>query len=277
MLSSSQTRNSTWCSEPPQGCEIMNYIVAADTDIGISKKVNQDSICVKTADTSKGKAALVMVCDGMGGLSKGELASAEVIRSFSAWFDFQLAHELDNWNWDIAAKNVTARIKSLNAKIVAYGEKLKIQLGTTVTGMIIINDQYMSFHVGDTRLYKIAFSLSQLTEDHTFVNREIKRGNMTPEEALKDPRRNALIQCVGVTGGVDPEIKFGNIESGVNYLICSDGFRHVISEDEIYENLSPNAVTTKSSMQAKMRVLIELVKLRNEKDNISAAMFRAEL
>ena len=73
----------------------MKYIVAAETDIGITKKVNQDSVCVKNAETKQGKAALVMVCDGMGGLSKGELASAEVIRSFSDWFDYELAYELD--------------------------------------------------------------------------------------------------------------------------------------------------------------------------------------
>ena len=65
----------------------MRYIVAADTDIGIHKSVNQDSVCVKTAETDTASVALIMVCDGMGGLSKGELASAEVVRSFSDWFD----------------------------------------------------------------------------------------------------------------------------------------------------------------------------------------------
>ena len=108
-------------------------------------------------------------------------------------------------------------------------------------------------------------------------SREIKRGNMTYEQAMKDPRRNALIQCVGVTGGVNPEIRFGNLENNVNYLICSDGFRHVITEKEIVDALSPDKITTRSSMKSKIRQLIETVKDRKEKDNITAAMFRAEL
>lgn len=255
----------------------MEYIVAADSDIGISKNVNQDSICVKTANFNEGKAALLLVCDGMGGLSKGELASATVVKSFSDWFNNELPYELDKWSWEKASQRVLNRLQQLNSKIVDYGKRLNIQIGTTATGIIAVNSQYMFFHVGDSRIYKISYKLRQLTEDHTFVNREIKRGTMTYEQAMRDPRRNALTQCVGVTGNINPDIKFGTIESGVNYLICSDGFRHVISDQEIFDNLSPRIITTRSSMKAKMRELIELVKQRNERDNISAVMFRAEL
>ena len=239
----------------------MDYIVAAETDIGISKKVNQDSVCIKNANTSQGRAALIMVCDGMGGLAKGELASATVVRSFADWFDHELADELDNWSWEKAGKRIAGRLKALNRSIVGYGSSQGLQLGTTATGIFALNSQYLSFHVGDTRIYKLSYKLKQLTEDHTYVSREIKRGNMTFEEAMKHPKRNALIQCVGVTGGVEPEIKFGSIDSGVNYLICSDGFRHAVSEQEILDNLSPRIVTPRTSMQAKMRELIEKVKV----------------
>lgn len=254
----------------------MKYIVAAETDIGITKKVNQDSLCVKNAETKQGKAALVMVCDGMGGLARGELASAEVVRSFSDWFDYELAYELENWSWRDAGQSVLNRLRSLNSRIIGYGRRHGVQLGTTVTGILAVNNQMMTFHVGDSRIYKISYRIKQLTEDHTFVNREIKNGNMTLEQAKNDPRRNALTQCIGVMGEVTPEIKFGAIESGTNYMICSDGFRHVITEDEIFDGLSPKRITTKSSMQARLRELIETVKSRQEQDNISAVMFRAE-
>ena len=72
----------------------MEYIAACDTDVGITKKINQDSVCIKTAKTNTGRAALILVCDGMGGLSRGELASAEVVRSFAEWFDRELPFEL---------------------------------------------------------------------------------------------------------------------------------------------------------------------------------------
>lgn len=254
----------------------MKYIVAAETDIGITKKVNQDSICVKNAETKHGKAALVMVCDGMGGLSKGELASAEVVRSFSDWFDYELAYELEKWSWRDAGQSVLSRLRSLNSCIIDYGRRKGVKLGTTATGILAVNNQMMTFHVGDSRIYKLSYQIKQLTEDHTFVHREIKNGNMTSEQAEKDPRRSALTQCIGVTGEVTPEIRFGTIESGTNYMVCSDGFRHVVTDKEIFDALSPKRITTKSSMQARLRELIETVKSRKEPDNISAVMFRAE-
>ena len=242
----------------------MRYIVAADTDIGIHKSVNQDSVCVKTAETDTASVALIMVCDGMGGLSKGELASAEVVRSFSDWFDNELPYEIDDWNWETAARRTIKRLRILNDRLVMYGAENNIRAGTTATGIIAVNSGYMTFHAGDTRIYKIASDLRQLTDDHTFINREIKRGNMTPQQAMTDPRRNALIQCVGASGDVEPD------------MICSDGFRHVLEPKEIFDELSPEKVTTKKAMEKSLRRLIEIVKERSERDNITAAMFRAE-
>ena len=68
----------------------MKYTVAADTDMGIKKSVNQDSVLVKHAETELGEIVLTVVCDGMGGLDKGELASATVIRGFANWFEQEL-------------------------------------------------------------------------------------------------------------------------------------------------------------------------------------------
>jgi len=255
----------------------MEYIAACDTDVGITKTINQDSVCVKTAKTGTGRAALILVCDGMGGLSRGELASAEVIRSFAGWFDRELPFELPEWDWQTAAHNVISRLRRLNAKLCEYGRRECMQLGTTATGIIAVNSEFMTFHVGDTRIYKISDKLSQLTDDHTFVNREVKLGNMTPEEARTDPLRNALVQCIGVTDDVFPEVKLGNLENGVNYMICSDGFRHVLREKELFEELSPETLRTKDDMKKKLRQLIDTVKSRDESDNITAALFRAEL
>lgn len=252
----------------------MEFIVAADSDIGISKEINQDSICIKTAAADADKAALILVCDGMGGLSKGEIAAAAVVRELAAWFDNRFADVFDSW--ELIKRDILETLQKINSKISAYGQKNRLQLGTTATGMIVVNSKYMTFHVGDTRIYKINSEISRLTDDHTFISQEIRQGRMTPEQAKSDPRRNALTQCIGANGEMTPDISFGSIESGANYLFCSDGFRHVLTEDEIRENLSPRLVTTRTAMKIKMRSLIETVKERGEKDNISAAMFRAE-
>ena len=107
------------------------------------------------------------------------------------------------------------------------------------TGIIAVVSQFMTFHLRDTLIYKVSDKLSQLTDDHTFVNHEVKLGNMTPEEALTDPRRNDLIQCIGVTDDVFPDVKLGDLESGVNYMTCLDIFRHAFKEKELFEELSP--------------------------------------
>ena len=255
----------------------MEYIAACETDVGIAKKINQDSVCVKVAKTASGRAALVMICDGMGGLSRGELASAEVVRSFAEWFDNELPFQLPDWDWKTAAKNVISRLRRMNAVLMDHGMRNGMQLGTTATGLIAVNSEYMTFHVGDSRIYKISDKLIQVTDDHTFVNRAVKMGKMTPEEALTDPRRNALVQCIGVTGEVAPEIRLGSFENGVNFMICSDGFRHVLTEKELFEELAPAKTADKAAMRGQMRKLIGTVKERNENDNITVAMFRAEL
>lgn len=258
----------------------MKFIVAADTDIGISKPTNQDSICVKIAQTKYGQAALILICDGMGGLSKGELASATVIRSFSDWFENDFPNELNRWNWENIANIIDRRLKDLNLQMLNYGKGHNVQIGTTVTGMLMIRMQYMTFHIGDTRIYKISDTLQQLTKDQTFFERDLKplieSNKMTMEQAMMHPKRNALLQCVGASRTINTEIKYGNLENGINYIFCSDGFRHVLKDEELFKFFNPKEVTTKKSMQTNIRSLIEIVKQRQETDNISVIMVRPE-
>ena len=75
----------------------MDFIIAAHTDAGIKKEVNQDSVLVEIADTDYGKVCFAVICDGMGGLRKGELASATLIRYFSDWFD----HTFPELKWPL--------------------------------------------------------------------------------------------------------------------------------------------------------------------------------
>ena len=85
----------------------MKYLVTADTDIGITKKTNQDSLLIKHGSYEDGELLLAVVCDGMGGLAKGEVASASVITAFAKWFDNELPYELNNLDMNIiGAKNM---------------------------------------------------------------------------------------------------------------------------------------------------------------------------
>lgn len=255
---------------------MMRYTIAGDTDIGLKKTTNQDSLCMKLAETASGQAVLVVLCDGMGGLSKGELASATVVKAFVDWFEKKFPEIEKNRNWQQISGIWENMIIELNERLLAYGCEQHVQLGTTISAMLISRDEYLIAHVGDSRIYKITDTVEQMTEDQTVVAREIKRGMMTEEEARKDSRRNVLLQCVGASQVVVPQILTGKIEEGATYLFCSDGFRHTITSAEIWERLRPEKQTNGMQMKQNIRYLINLVKVRNEQDNITAALVKVE-
>lgn len=254
----------------------MRFIATADTDIGISKDTNQDSVLIKHAMADGKEILLAVICDGMGGLSKGELASATVIRAFAKWFDEELPFELENVDLQVIGAKWSLLLKELNAQILEYSKENGIEgVGTTFSGILFIDEQYVIGHVGDTRIYHIGSSMTQLTTDQTFVAREISRGTMTLEQAKTDKRRNLLLQCIGASKVVEPQIICGKTEKGA-YMLCSDGFRHEITEAEIYESLNPINLMNKDAMHNNAKYLIEQNKSREEKDNISVLLIKAE-
>lgn len=248
----------------------MNYIIAADTDIGIKKSTNQDALSVKKFRTNTGNMVFAVLCDGMGGLSKGELASSEVIRAFNEWLANEFSGRCSTQeDFELIKSQWTRVIDNENRKIGSYGRQMAIHLGTTVVAMLLTDNGYLAMNVGDSRAYEIGEGLVQITKDQSVVAQEIEMGKLTEEEALKDSRRNVLLQCVGASETVVPAFYQGETKSNHVYMLCSDGFVHEIRREEIYAWLSPMASVDKNSMAANIRNLIELNKSRYEQDNIS--------
>ena len=211
---------------------------------------------------------MAVLCDGMGGLSKGELASATVVQGFSDWFMKTLPYT--DGKVSLIKEQWENLIVNLNGKIWNYGKKHEVELGTTLTVILLIDyKQYIIAQVGDSRTYRIDSALVQLTEDQSFVAREIKRGNMTEEEALTDPRRNVLLQCIGASQNVKPDFVEGKVENESSFLLCSDGFWHKITELEIYQALSNSKWNSKGQIEEKLHQLIQLNMKRGETDNIT--------
>lgn len=254
----------------------MKFLTAACSDIGIKKKTNQDSLMVKVADTDYGEVCFAAVCDGMGGLTKGELASATLIRLFSKWFGQEFPELLYQ---GISAEYLRRVWEQLlyetNYRIGSYSKEHQVKLGTTVVALLICANMYYIINVGDSRVYGLEDRVYRLTKDQTLIQREIDLGNLTPEEAKKDRRRNVLLQCVGASNIINPEFVFGEVNRGSHFLLCSDGFRHVITQEEIYEKLGPKAVQSEKRMEKNLKYLVELDKRRREEDNISAVLIRA--
>ena len=126
----------------------MKYLVVADTDIGIRKQTNQDSLLVKYGNSEVGEVLLAVICDGMGGLDKGEVASATVIREFARWFHEDLPYELETLDMQVIGGKWSLMLKELNVKIAEYGKKINSRLGTTFTGILMAGHEYAAVHVG---------------------------------------------------------------------------------------------------------------------------------
>lgn len=253
----------------------MNFIVSATTDIGLTKSTNQDSYSVRVFSTKQGKVVLAVLCDGMGGLSKGEVASASLVNAFCKWADNRLPVLCENEISDSDIRTDWVGIATeYNEKFKSYAASCGTTMGTTVTAILLTEKRYYIINVGDSRTYEISDAVTVLTKDQTVVAREVELGNLTPEEAEKDSRRSVLLQCVGASEEVYPDMFFGETKKDAVYMLCSDGFRHEITEDEIFQHLNPNVMVDADGMKQNMDSLIELNKQRQERDNISVVSIR---
>lgn len=253
----------------------MNYIVSANTDIGIVKRTNQDSLSVKVINTSIGRMSFAILCDGMGGLSNGEVASASVIRAFDYWVNNDLPRLCNTPFDETTIKIQWERILlDQNLALKAYGARRGDRLGTTAVIMLLTDTKYYIMNVGDSRAYEITNFLNQITNDQTFVAREVALGNMTPEQAEVDERRSVLLQCIGASEEVYPDFFVGTAKQNATYMLCSDGFRHEITPDEIFGKFNPDVLMNELTMNQNTLELIELNKQRNERDNISVVLVR---
>ena len=238
----------------------MNYIVAASTDIGNTKNTNQDSYGIRVYTTVAGKIVFAVLCDGVGGLDKGEVASGTVVNAFCRWSENRLPKLCEEGIADdVIRVEWTNLIDEYNEKIKVYGKKSGVKLGTTITAMLITEKRYYIINVGDTRAYEITDNVRVLTKDQTLVEREVEAGNLTREEAKNDARRSVLLQCIGASDSIYPDMFFGETKPDAVYMLCSDGFRHEITDDEIF---------------AYMDNLIDINKQRMERDNITVLSVR---
>lgn len=253
----------------------MNFIISANTDVGIVKSTNQDSLTSMVINTSQGRMAFAVLCDGMGGLEKGEVASASVINAFRSWAMNDLPLLCSK---PLEADTIRSQWESIiwnqNRTIKTYGARQGVRLGTTVVVMLLTQDRYYIMNVGDSRAYELTTGIRQITEDQTFVAREVALGRMTPEQALVDNRRNVLLQCVGASDVVYPDMFTGDVQVNAVYMLCSDGFRHEITDEEVFSMLQPGVLFDENTMQQNTISLIELNKQRQERDNISVALVR---
>jgi serine/threonine protein phosphatase PrpC len=256
----------------------MGIIIASHTDIGRKKAINQDGYGVRIAESGIGEIAFAVVCDGMGGMDQGEFASSSVVLSFTEWFDKELPciiGDLATDDFHAVFERWNELIIMQNDVLVERGRLTGANIGTTLTAVLLVQNHGIAIaHVGDSRAYKITDKMEMLTEDHTFIAHAIRSGRMTPEQAQADPRRNVLVQGVGVNAYLDPFFFRDSTPQTGTFLICTDGFRNAISEDEIFSALAERNLQTESDMQKVLIGLTEECMNRGENDNITAVIIK---
>ncbi len=252
------------------------------TDAGKKRPVNQDSSLVKVANSSMlGRISFVAVCDGMGGLSRGEVASCKVIRSMENWFHEELTmmQDLDEDRiWKTVEASWNRLLAKVNAEIRRYGKHRGINLGTTLTALLQIGKRYMLLNVGDSRIYLAdKKGISQITHDQSLVQDKIDKGILSKNDAVNDSERSVLLQCIGTSGTPKAQFVRGEFKSNTTVVACTDGFWRTMDKKEIFEALCPQMCVTSDDMLEQCKELAMTARDRREHDNITVAALCMEI
>ena len=195
------------------------------THVGKVRYNNEDSLIVIEPKTC-------VVADGMGGASAGEVASQMLIETVKNF----LAKSPRPWNENILAQAILlANDKILNT---ARRHEEYHGMGTTATILSLDGGLAYSAHVGDSRIYLLRNnSFQQLTEDHSYVETLVRRGELTEEEARFHPMKNVLTQAVGAMSNLQIDKARFSVERGDIFLLCTDGLTNMVDDASIFKIL----------------------------------------
>ena len=200
--------------------------VACKTDLGRVRENNEDKLEYYVSEDDAvlaTRGSIYLVCDGMGGAAAGQIASELTSKTF---IDVYLHHPSENPQIAMAAAVGAANRFVLD---VSRAVPSRQGMGTTLSGLILIQDKAYIVQVGDSRIYRLREGeLQQLTEDHSWVEEALKLKMITPAEAETHPYKNVITRAVGTEGDLSPDLFVHELAVGDIFMICSDGLiRHV--------------------------------------------------
>lgn len=213
-----------------------------------------------------------VVCDGMGGLTKGEIASKAVIDAFHNWFknEFSVINKTDDI-MDFLINQWSFLITNENNNLIKLSETSGEQMGTTLSVLLIFNGEYYVAQVGDSRIYHCSDNnIVQVTNDHSYVMDMVNKGLMTENEARISKKRNILTRCIGVQKESKVDFFNGTVKSGDCFLISSDGFHGGTTIEEIKQIMLEINFRKHHQIEKRLNQYIDFRKNSGEKDNITA-------
>lgn len=231
------------------------------TDPGLVRSVNQDSYAI---DPDR---RFFIVADGMGGHAGGQEASQIATQTIQTYLE-------ENWDSDLSSDVLLQNaIEQANEQILEdqYHHPERGDMGTTTVVVLFRHDESWYAHIGDSRLYRFRNAqLEQISEDHTWVARALKMGDISQEQAGTHPWRHVLFQCLGRKDLRQIDIFPLDIQSGDALLLCSDGLSEEVSDEEIESYLN----NSETSNEEIVKNLIKAAKEAGGSDNITVVMIK---
>lgn len=237
------------------------------SDIGMGRHLNED-VCLTFYDNIK-NTALLVVCDGMGGAKAGNIASEIAAVSF---MDTMKSHLADINNIIEATQYINEAVLTANRNVIDRSSRDAecAGMGTTLVAAAVTNNGVVITNVGDSRAYHVtATQITQVTKDHSVVEDMIDRGDLTRHEANTHPNRNLITRAIGTSPETEPDFFFLNLLGGEQLLLCSDGLSNIITEQELYSEIS-----SESSVQEKCERLIRLANSKGAPDNVTVVLYQ---
>jgi serine/threonine protein phosphatase PrpC len=243
--------------------------VGAETDVGMVRDHNEDNLGYKIPDeavVTSNKGMLFLVADGMGGHAAGEVASQIAVETI---LDRYFSEDTDD-----IEEALNGAIVDANDIIHAQSSDHREQsgMGTTSVVAVIRGDELTVANVGDSRAYLIrGGEIQQITQDHSWVQEQVRLNLVTPEEAKHHPLRNIITRALGTAPEVKVDFSTYKLQVGDTIILCSDGLSGVVSDGDILE-----IVTKQENAEMAAKMLINAANAGGGPDNISTIVVRVE-
>jgi len=244
----------------------------AVTDVGTKRNHNEYYIGTTPA------LGFAVLADGMGGHNAGEVASAMAVDLVSRYFQTRLANMPEsklNDDTGFTGESMLAQeaITAANEAIFETSQQKRecAGMGTTIVAAIFYADRITAAHVGDSRMYRLRDdNLSHVTEDHSLIQEQVRRGLLTADDARNSSIKNLVTRALGVESGVEPDIIEDVVQSEDIYLMCSDGLTDVVPDEAIRLTLVDN----QKDLRQASTLLVQLANDAGGPDNISVILIR---
>ncbi|MEG1847514.1 MAG: protein phosphatase 2C domain-containing protein [Lachnospiraceae bacterium] len=230
----------------------MDFLTSYYWETGTRKRINQDSLCLQKVMTRRGRVVMACICDGLGGLEQGEVASGYVTEAVSKWFYKEFMQCIKRKTGRKGIEWSGRRVcRNMNQSLCLYGKEKKVALGTTATILVIWGTQYGIFHIGDSRVYVLNRHIRQVTKDHAMDE-------------------HTLTRCLGMTQDSRVDFIYGHIRRHTRFLLCSDGFRHYTEDSVFHKIFAWNRINEEEQAYKSLREIGKRNMKQGEQDNISA-------